>query len=108
MSERRTLERFDLQLPAKLQAEPSDSSEQSQVHELETENISSGGAFFRTLKPFIKGTRVKIEIALHYLERDFHAGKGSLVKLTGEVLRTEPTGMAVAFERPYRILPVSA
>lgn len=105
MQERRTLERFNLKLPAKVETDPLTPHEQGHIQELETENICSGGAFFRTLSPLVKGTRVKIEIALNALERGIQRGKGPLVKLKGEVLRSEPNGMVICFERPYRILP---
>lgn len=105
MQERRTLERFSLKLPAKVEVEPRTPHEQGHVHELETENISSGGAFFRTLRPLVKGTRVKIEVALNFLGHSVQRGNGSLVKLKGEVLHSNPNGMAVRFDRPYTILP---
>lgn len=105
MQERRTLERFNLKLPAKVETDPRTPHEQGLIQELETENICSGGAFFPTLSPLVKGTRVKIEIALNALERGIQRGKGPLVKLKGEVLRSQPNGMVICFERPYRILP---
>ena len=105
MQERRTRKRFSLKLPAKVVTEPDTPHGEGTVHELETEDICSGGAFFRTLSPLMKGTRVKIEVALNVLERSIHRGGGALVKLKGEVLRSEPNGMVICFERPYRILP---
>ena len=105
MQERRILERFNLKLPAKIKVDPPTPHEPGHVQELETENISSGGAFFRTLTPLMKGTRVKIEVALNFLEHSIHHGNGSLVKLKGEVLHSNPNGMAVRFDRPYKILP---
>ena len=105
VTERRTLERFDLRLSAKLETQPATPLEKGVIREVETENICSGGAFFKTLQPLVEGTRVRIEIALGKLENGIEAGKWSLVKLRGEVLRIEPKGIAVAFERPFRILP---
>ena len=105
MQKRRTLERFNLKLPAKVETEPGTPHGEGTVQELETEDISSDGAFFRTLNPLMKGTRVKIEVTLNALERSIHPGGGALVKLKGEVVRSEPNGMVIYFERPYRILP---
>ena len=105
MEERRAIKRFDLKLPARVETEPGTPHEQNHIQELETENISSGGAFFRTLHPLVKGTQVKIEIALNFLEHSIFHGNGSRVKLKGEVLHVNPSGMAIRFDRPYRILP---
>ena len=108
MEERRKLKRFTLKLPAKVESESESPHEQRTVHELETEDICSGGAFFRTLQPLMMGTRVRIEIALNGLERRAHERAGALVKLKGYVLRSEPHGMAICFERPFTILPKPA
>jgi len=105
MQERRAHKRFSLKLPARVVTESDTSHGEGTVHALETEDICSGGAFFRTLSPLMKGTRVKIEVVLNVLERSIHCSGGALVKLKGEVLRSEPNGMVIGFERPYRILP---
>jgi hypothetical protein len=105
MQERRKLKRFRLRLPSKVEAEPRPPDEASRVQELETENICSGGAFFRTLTPLMLGTRVKIEMVLELFGRRYPLSSVSLVRVKGEVLRSEATGMAVRFDKPHAILP---
>lgn len=108
MQERRARERFKLRLPSKIEVEPLASGEQVAILKLETDNICSGGAFFQALNPLVKGTRVKIDIMLNLLDRRYPMSGGSLVKVKGEVLRSEPTGMAVRFDRRHTILSQTA
>ena len=82
MVERRKVERFDLRLAAKIEG----LGQKKRVHNLLTRNISAGGAFLETTNPFTENSRVRI---------DFVVPTGVLVKVTGAVLRLEPTGIAV-------------
>ena len=104
--ERRGLERFDLKIPAKIQAVTAE-----QVHDMQdlmTSNICSGGAFFQTSKPFPEGTDVKIDLMLNVdklnkLVGDCHQ---VYIKINGKVNRTERHGMSVTFDNDYLIIPI--
>ena len=103
MTDKRRLERFDLELPATIELLISD-QEKSLVNLLTT-NISSGGAYFHTPQPLPKGTQVKIDLVLPLDKlrklKDEH--KQAYIKVTGTVLRSESEGMAICFEEDYQI-----
>jgi hypothetical protein len=102
-SERRKMERFSLKLPATLTLH---SGERKQRYlELMTSNICSGGAFFTIEKPLSVGTQVKIDIIL--ILNKFKNGnfKRSLINVSGSVIRTEKKGMAICFDKKYRLSP---
>ena len=103
MTDKRTLERFDLELPATIELLTSD-QEKSLVNLLTT-NISSGGAYFHTPQPLPEGTQVKIDLVLPIDKlrklKDEH--KQAYIKVTGTVLRSESEGMAICFEEDYQI-----
>ncbi len=102
--ERRRLERFNLEVPARIEIL---SGEQNpEVLEMNTKDVSAGGAYFRTKRALPEGTRVRIDIILPLdrLRKLKDACKG-LIKVTGTVLRSEPTGMAVSFDEGYLITP---
>ena len=103
--ERRKLERFNLEVPARIEI-LSLSGQNREVMELNTKDVSAGGAYFRTKKALPQGTRVKVDIVLPLdrLRRLKDACKG-LIKVTGTVLRSEPSGMAVCFDEGYLITP---
>jgi hypothetical protein len=66
-----------------------------------TGNISAGGAFFPTREPLPEGITVLIALAL---KRESGLGKASKVHVKGRVLRSQPDGMAVLFEKRVQIL----
>ncbi len=102
--ERRRLERFNLEVPARIEIL---SGEQNpEILEMNTKDVSAGGAYFRTKRALPEGTRVRIDIILPLdrLRKLKDACKG-LIKVTGTVLRSEPTGMAVSFDEGYLITP---
>ena len=94
MVERRKLERFDLRLPAKIEGLGLGKG----VHNSAlTRNISAGGAFLETTKHFPENSRIKVDLAVP---------TGVLVKVSGAVLRSEPTGIAVLFDNEYQLTPL--
>jgi len=103
MTDKRRLERFDLELPATIELLTSD-QEKSLVN-LPTTNISSGGAYFHTPQPLPKGTQVKIDLVLPLDKlrklKDEH--KQAYIKVTGTVLRSGSEGMAIFFDEDYQI-----
>lgn len=106
--EKRRLERFDLNIPARIERLDTrpDGGEEA-VFDLLTSDICSGGAYFYTPAPLSEGTRVRIDLVLPLdllkrLKSDCHQ---AYIKLTGTVLRSESGGMAICFNPDYQILP---
>jgi hypothetical protein len=105
MKERRTLERFKLRLPAKIEILSGSQEGGKTVLRLFTSNVCSGGAFFPFSNPPVQGTQVKVNLLLDYAKLKLPAVSCSLVEVNGTVLRSERLGMAVAFESNYKIIP---
>ena len=110
IEEKRGLERFDLEIPAKIKVAASYKKEE--IIDLLTSDISSGGAFFHTTQPLAEGTDVKIDLILpitKLCKRLEEEGKGeyqhAYIKISGKVLRTESRGMAIVFNEDYEISP---
>jgi hypothetical protein len=105
MKERRTLERFKLRLPAKIEILSGSQGAEKTLLKLFTSNICSGGAFFSVSNPPIQGTAVKVKLLLDIAKFKLPTVSWSLVEVKGTVLRSEPCGMAIAFEPNYKIIP---
>jgi hypothetical protein len=105
MKERRKLERFDFEVPARIEGLISEQGNES--CDLSTSNICAGGAFFRTSDPLPQGTKVKMNLVLPLDRiRELVGHDRVNVKVEGTVLRSGPSGMAVAFNQDYQILPL--
>ena len=102
-SERRKEERFDLKLPAKLSWTGEDNKQES--FELMTSNICAGGAYFLTDRPMSEGTEVKIDLILEIDRLHEIGSRRSHIHVSGSVIRTDQQGVAVCFDRKYKILP---
>ena len=105
MEEKRALQRFDLEIPAKVKSTTSD--QEKTLLNLLTSNICSGGAFFHTTQPLLEGTQVKIDLVLPLdkLKQLKDDCKQAYIKVTGRVLRSESEGMAILFDKDYLIRP---
>ena len=98
MKERRKIERFTLELPAKIEIM---SPEVKQVFNLMTANISSEGAYFHMIKPIKKDTYVKVTIRLNIELVKSLTGYEGILKTIGKVIRSNGRGMAIAFEQDF-------
>ena len=95
--EKRAMQRFNLSLKAIL------SFTDAPTRELETKDISSGGAFFETPETMPEGTRVFISI--FPIEHDDHRLDRPMVEyLKGVVTRCDRDGMAIAFDRQHHFI----
>ena len=103
---KRRLERFDLELPAKMRV-VGETTKSSEYLELQTTDISSGGAFFYTDKKVPVGTEVKIDFFLSLEELKKMSGKHVKINISGSVVRSDGQGMAVSFSDRYEITPMS-
>jgi hypothetical protein len=105
MEERRELERFKLRLPARIEVVSGVPEGGRDIINIETDNICSGGAFFHTLSPLPKGTQVKIDMLLNFQRLRIPKNNRPHIKISGNVLRSEATGMAIQFNNGYKIIP---
>ncbi len=107
MENSRRLQRYSLKLPATLEIISEAEQHDQEVINLLTSDVCSGGAYFQTEQPLPEGTNVKLDLILSIEELKKLEGKHALIKVTGKVIRTESTGMAICFEGGYTIKPVS-
>lgn len=100
--DKRTVERFTMQIPATVFVEDGDLE---RVLTLETDNISSGGTFPSTDELVPEGAKVELELYLPLDKLRALLGPAERVRVTvrGTVVRTQRDGVAVEFDRGYRI-----
>ena len=103
MRERRQLERFDLNLPAEIEC----LAPIKQSLSLFTRNISAGGAYFDTNRPFPQKSRIEIDLLLTIKRAENLPPMRAKIAVTGSVLRSEPAGMAVRFDEQYELITLA-
>ena len=106
MKERREFQRFDLELPARVEVERP--GQRTEPFSLKTSNISAGGAFFPTAKPFSEGTKLQLNIILAIEKLKKLTGSQCHIKVKGTVVRSEEHGLAIRFQRDYEITSTRA
>jgi len=102
MEERREFERFDLELPARVEVEAT--GQEEEPSSLKTSNISAGGAFFHTERPLSEGTRLLLNLILAIEKLKKLTGSQCHIKVNGTVVRFEEKGMAIRFQRNYSMM----
>jgi hypothetical protein len=105
MNERRKLERYDLSVPAKI--EVVGDGQVRQTLNLMTKNICAGGAFFNSTKSLPQNTKVAVELVLDFRGLQNQMSRWTRIKVSGFVLRSEPTGMTISFDKGFKIQPLS-
>jgi hypothetical protein len=115
-SDKRTRERFSLNLQARISYRHSDN--QLPVLDTVAANISAGGAFLRTSHPYPLAAKVKVEFLLSFddVKRlKFILSVESLKNLTGKnlwvsataiVIRLEADGVGIIFDTDYQFTPM--
>ena len=102
MEERRAYERFQLNLPARLEM---DSSERTEIFELQTKDISAAGALLLgTKEQFQPGTRCQLELIVASERIKELTGVQGLIKIEGTIVRSTPDGVAICFDGDCQIL----
>ena len=102
MKERRTCERFQLSLPARLEM---NSRGKEEVFELQTRDISAAGALLvGTTEQFTTGTRCYLELIVASERIKELTGAQGLIKIEGTVVRSTPDGVAICFDGDCQIL----
>ena len=89
---KRKMERYALSISAFLKF---NSGQEKEAIEHRTKDVSAGGAFFHTNRSTPIGTGVKVDLMLPNRVR---------VKVDGAVIRSTHSGMAVSFDRKYKII----
>jgi len=104
MREKRKVERFDLKIETVLNVQ--DEAPKSTQPMLLSRDISCAGEFLDTDNPLPIGTRVELNLLLSQHEL---VGKAQDEKIniftSGRVVRTNDHGMAVEFDKLYKISP---
>jgi DNA-binding NarL/FixJ family response regulator len=98
--QKRRMDRFALELPSLILA--GDKKGRQNFLQLRTDNICAGGAYFKTENPLPAGAKVKLEIGLEDANKPKQ--KNVIVRVCGTVIRVDDEGMAVAFEKQYRMI----
>ena len=102
MEERRTYERFQLSLPARLEM---NSVERTEIFELQTQDISAAGALLVGIKEqFPTGTRCQLELIVTSERIKELTGVQGLIKIEGTIVRSTPDGLAICFDGDCQIL----
>jgi hypothetical protein len=103
MTERRKLERYNLIIPTRIVI--SNNSQEEEVFEINTCDISAKGAYFKTKHKFEKSSKVTLNFVLPVNKLAQVMGVNSYVKVKGEVVRIDMEGIAVSFNGDYKIMP---
>jgi len=100
--DKRKFKRFDLDLPTKIEVvSPKNTDEQ--VLSVTTKNICEGGAWFITSQPLPPGTKVRVHLTLPLNGLDMVKEKKTYLNAKGRVLRSGPEGMAVSFDKGFKL-----
>jgi len=100
MKERRKYTRFAISLPVRLETIESDNKE---VLDLETRDISYSGTFIPTLTSFPEGKRFILDFTLPSDNLEEFRDIESLKGCSGRVVRSDRHGIAIQFERECQI-----
>lgn len=103
MDERRKLERFELNTPARILMDLGEGKKEEL--DLTTKDVSSGGAFIYSDQPLPEGVTVKIEflISLAMLQKLAGEKGKAKVKVKGKIIRVDENGAAIRFDNKYKI-----
>ena len=101
MIDRRKYERFQLELPARLET---NSSQRTEIFELRTGDISAAGALLiGTTQQFAVGTRCHLELIVTSERIKELTGLNGLIKVDGTIVRSTPEGVAICFDGECQI-----
>jgi hypothetical protein len=101
-TDRRRVERFDLNVPAIIH-QPMGGND-TDCRFLLTRDISSGGAYFHSMKPLSYEPNVRIEL-LFKVAMSNSTTKYMYMTTAGEIMRCDEDGIAVKFHGDYSLTP---
>jgi c-di-GMP-binding flagellar brake protein YcgR len=103
--DRRRFERFSLALPAEIHVA---TPEGERTFYLRSQDISAGGAFFDTSEIIPPETQLSISFFIRSDKLKTQTGLQALVEVTGKVVRSTMTGVAICFDEDYHMLKSKA
>jgi len=104
MREKRKVERFNLHIEAILNVQNEARMDKAPI--LSTRDISCAGVFLTTSNPLPIDTRVDLDFLLNQNELDSGSPKEDArinISTSGKVVRTNEQGMAVEFDKLYKV-----
>jgi hypothetical protein len=103
MDEKRKFERFNINVPARV--EIIIRGEVREKYDLETIDLSAEGTYLKSGRPLQEGSQVGIEIFLDFdeLKCPDDPGGSLIITATGRVLRSGYEGMVIHFNEDYDI-----
>ena len=101
MKERRSYERFQLNLPVRVEMI---SSDKKHIFDVQTRDISAAGTFLHCREKFPQGTQCRLELTVPSERIKELTGAQSLIKVEGKVVRSTPEGVAISFDGDCQIL----
>jgi hypothetical protein len=105
MREQRKFERYGVRLAGRIEVTARCPGRQKEIFSLTTRDVSAGGAFFWNADSVPEGTEVKIDLVLDLERLKERGGRRAVVKVRGTVLRRDPHGMAVGFDKGCKFVP---
>lgn len=103
-AEKRCTERYDLCLPAIISVVGGPRNARPLA--LGTRDVSSGGGYFPCDAPLRVDTRVEVGLLIPVAGLKKLGRSGARVKLAGVVVRADSQGMAIRFDRRFRLAPL--
>ena len=105
MNEKRKMQRFAIAIPSTVW--PQNDGSDGAALNLVCRDVSAAGAFFLTPTLLDVGTRVRVVMFLELRDGAQQAAGKAQVTLCGTITRVEENGMAVHFEKKYKLSPAS-
>lgn len=98
-------EKYDIEVPARIEVISSHKEEYLYLH---TAHVSAKEVFFRTTEPLPENIHVRLDLMLHFTKPRnlLNSGITILIHATGTVIRTDQSGMTIAFNEDYQITKV--
>jgi len=103
MREKRKVERFNLHIKTILNVQDEAIMDKARI--LFTRDISCAGVFLTTSNPLPIDTRVDLDLLLNQNKLDSESQKEERINIStsGKVVRTNEQGMAVEFDKLYKV-----
>ena len=105
MKERRKYERFQLELPARLEM---NSLRKREAFEFHTKDVSASGVLLHAKEQIPEGTKIQLELTIPSDTIKELTGAQSLIKVEGTVVRSTKKGLAICFDGECEILCLRA
>lgn len=103
--DKRSMERFDLNLPAVIafENETGEMSHQKVV----AKNVCAGGSYCATGSTLPRGTEVKLDLIVSLEKINNLDVRKSHIAVSGRVIRSDKEGIAICFNKQYHISTIA-